>query len=335
MERFFLTITTWLSLLFLLMGFSSSGVFVVAAAAAVESEDATETMDSLDHHFNIDEDRDLQQQPLPDWSCENLNGQQELCWRRSGCFYNSDTTKCIGTLCQEQPSRDECTVFPIQQGCTWTENSSIRGGGTCTQTDWIVTSRCSSNRNETICGTVTGCYWQSGGCLSPCEFYDSAARQSKCRNQPGCDLASSRGGGDKCYQRGPIIITPSTPTFRPTPTTMPISTPSPPPPSPPPSSTTTTTPKEECDLCPNGFEYRFITEEATWYEHLEKARSQDCDLASIRSEEEQDAVERVMEPYIGFMYQNTDNFQGSFAYIGAQVAPYFSQPEEGKYLFIG
>lgn len=42
-----------------------------------------------------------------------------------------------------------------------------------------------------------------------------------------------------------------------------------------------------------------------------------CTIASIRSSEEQAAVVKAMEPYIGYSYQNTDNYQGSYAFIGA------------------
>jgi hypothetical protein len=88
-----------------------------------------------------------------------------------------------------------------------------------------------------------------------------------------------------------------------------------------------------CEACPYGVEYRFSTMETSWEAHMALAMLKGCHLASIKSKEEQAAAVLAMEPFIGFPYQATENFQSSFAYLGAKVVYSASDPAAGRYTF--
>ena len=88
-----------------------------------------------------------------------------------------------------------------------------------------------------------------------------------------------------------------------------------------------------CEACPFGVEYRFSTMETSWEAHMALAMLKGCHLASIKSKEEQEAAVLAMQPFIGFPYEATENFQSSFAYIGAKVVYSASDPAAGRYTF--
>jgi len=61
--------------------------------------------------------------------------------------------------------------------------------------------------------------------------------------------------------------------------------------------------ESDCEICPNGYEYRFNPTEALWFDHLSEAEASGCSMAMIRSSEDQAAAVKAMEPYIGWMYK--------------------------------
>jgi len=64
------------------------------------------------------------------------------------------------------------------------------------------------------------------------------------------------------------------------------------------------------------------------------ALSEGCQLATIKTSEEQAAAMGAMEPYIGYEYASTQGSEGSYAFIdGLEVIQYRDDPYEGRYVF--
>lgn len=94
----------------------------------------------------------------------------------------------------------------------------------------------------------------------------------------------------------------------------------------------TTTPLT-CDGMTTSLTYRFSPLELGWEEHKSKAEAMGCQLASIKSPEDQAAAEAAIAPYIGFEYQSDGFFHNAFIYIGAEMDTETSDPNAGDYLF--
>lgn len=84
-------------------------------------------------------------------------------------------------------------------------------------------------------------------------------------------------------------------------------------------------------VCPKGVKYHFNPMAATWEMHQILAHQMGCELASVTSQEEQEAAIAAMEPYIGYPYHVTDGWQSTVAFLGAvQTA---ANPGTGQYRF--
>jgi len=90
--------------------------------------------------------------------------------------------------------------------------------------------------------------------------------------------------------------------------------------------------KSDCEVCPNGYEYRFNPTEMRQSQHSTQAEREGCTMAVIRSSEDQAAAVEAMEPYIGWKYQSRDKFEGAYAFTDGDEAEYYRN-SNGRFSF--
>lgn len=81
------------------------------------------------------------------------------------------------------------------------------------------------------------------------------------------------------------------------------------------------------------FEYQFSPHATSWLDHGVLAASSHCQLAAITTPQEQDAAVQAMEAFVGFPYEDTENFASAFCYTGGRVVSEDSNPYYGNYTF--
>jgi len=102
----------------------------------------------------------------------------------------------------------------------------------------------------------------------------------------------------------------------------------------PPVSVPSSPPGKGCLPCDGGdVVFKFSPIEGNFETHLQLARLMGCELASIKSPEEQAAAVAAMSPFRNFPYSSQAPWFNAFVYIGGRLVESKTDISKGKYTF--
>lgn len=86
-----------------------------------------------------------------------------------------------------------------------------------------------------------------------------------------------------------------------------------------------------CSICESGkLEFRYNVQVESWEKHRAIAQLIGCELATIKTGDEQRAALHVLESYSGYAYENTHGWNSAVAFIGGKLIENYFPDNDGN-----